>query len=300
MNVKKIYNTHRNLILWLLFVCCLAPIAAGNDVRIIASFEEPASTRNWISVNDGVMGGVSTGGFERTVRNTLLFKGFLSLENNGGFASIRTRPGTIRIAAASGIIVKARGDGRTYWVGLRTDGQSGVSSYRALLPSSSDRFTEVFIPISDFKLQRFGREIPGRPIDSADITSIGFTIADNKAGAFQLEIETIAAVFDTPDTLSADPDTDPDEAFSQILTYRELIRLAIDRGVPLFNRGETEACAAIYEVTCEALRSMPGVSEESRTDITGALIRMRTAETDQDKAWILRYAMDRVLSRGSE
>ena len=57
----------------------------------------------WMVVNDGVMGGVS----RSTIRRgddvgTAVFEGTLSLENNGGFASVRTpiEPGVLEGAAA--------------------------------------------------------------------------------------------------------------------------------------------------------------------------------------------------------
>ena len=130
---------------------------------MLASFEKPDSAQNWISVNDGVMGGVSEGRFERTERKTLLFTGNLSLENNGGFASIRTKPSVMNLAGASGIIVKARGDGRTYWVDLRTARQFGASSYRAYLPTSrvSSRRPSYHSLISSYS-RSAGSCLPGR------------------------------------------------------------------------------------------------------------------------------------------
>jgi hypothetical protein len=92
----------------------------------------------------------------------------------------------------------------------------------------------------------------------------------------------------------------PPEASAQPLTPAALIVLAIDRGVPLFNNGNPGACAAVYEVTCEALRIMPGVSENSRRELAQALAMMREANTDLEKAWTLRYALDDVLARESE
>jgi hypothetical protein len=40
-------------------------------------------------VNDGVMGGLSQGTIEMTQNDSLLFKGNISLQNNGGFSSFR-------------------------------------------------------------------------------------------------------------------------------------------------------------------------------------------------------------------
>jgi len=86
----------------------LASIAAAAEAKALASFDKPDSIRSWKSVNDGVMGGVSEGGFKRTDSNTLLFSGTLSLENNGGFASIRTEP---RAMDLTGLSVRSRGEG---------------------------------------------------------------------------------------------------------------------------------------------------------------------------------------------
>lgn len=165
--------------------------ADGAEAEILFSFENPDSTKTWNSVNDGVMGGRSKGGFKRVERKTLLFTGDLSLENGGGFASIRTDPRALNLGDASGIIVKARGDGRTYRVQLRTDDRM-ATSYRANLPTAEGGFSEVLIPFSDFQLQVFGNVIPGsEPINPAAINSIGFSVADKKAGPFEFELESV-------------------------------------------------------------------------------------------------------------
>ena len=45
--------------------------------------------KGWSIVNDDVMGGVSTSYISLNEEKKLIFKGYLSLENNGGFASSR-------------------------------------------------------------------------------------------------------------------------------------------------------------------------------------------------------------------
>ena len=44
---------------------------------------------NWGIVNDGVMGGISQSNIYLNEENNIIFAGNVSLENNGGFASIR-------------------------------------------------------------------------------------------------------------------------------------------------------------------------------------------------------------------
>ena len=66
---------------------------ADTNRKVLLEFESPASIKNWRAVNDGVMGGRSIGRYRLTDENTLEFFGYLSLENNGGFASIRLPSG---------------------------------------------------------------------------------------------------------------------------------------------------------------------------------------------------------------
>jgi hypothetical protein len=76
------------------------------------------------------------------------------------------------------------------------------------------------------------------------------------------------------------------------MTPAGLIELAINRGVPIFNNGDVEACAALYEITCEALRSMTEVPEANRKEIERSLQSARSEKSDRKTAWILRQAMD--------
>ena len=59
----------------------------SNSYKI--DFGQTIGGQDWMIINDGVMGGLS----ESTVtitKNSLLFKGSISLKNNAGFASIRS------------------------------------------------------------------------------------------------------------------------------------------------------------------------------------------------------------------
>jgi len=161
---------------------------------VLANFENEDSADGWTTVNDDVMGGVSKGGFRRTDEGKLLFKGDLSLENNGGFSSIRSKSEPIELSGTKALVVRAKGDGRTYWVELRVTDQMRASSYRADLPTTDGEWKDIVIPIEDFQLQAFGRTISTKPIDLEEVESVGFTLADKKAGKFQMEVESIKAV----------------------------------------------------------------------------------------------------------
>ena len=61
----------------------------------------------------------------------LVFVGEVSLDNNGGFASIRTAPQQHDLAGATGIVLRVRGDGKRYRVNLRTDATFDGIQYQA-------------------------------------------------------------------------------------------------------------------------------------------------------------------------
>jgi uncharacterized surface protein with fasciclin (FAS1) repeats len=75
---------------------------------------------------------------------------------------------------------------------------------------------------------------------------------------------------------------------------RAIYELAVDRGVPLFNRGEVEGCAAVYEVAVQsALRLTRGrVQPELLTELENAARKAATIEDARARAWAYRRAMD--------
>lgn len=295
----KSYSPTRRVILTTALVALLVEMPLFAAQQELATFAAADSVKPWTSVNDGVMGGVSKGGFQRTAQGTLLFSGELSLANNGGFASIRTEERQQDLSDMKAIVVKSRGDGRTYWVELRTSGQMGASSYRADLPTTAGEWQELRIPLADFKLQAFGRALPFKALNPAAVASVGFTLADKKAGPFSLEIESVKADTEASNGIIhvIDQVLIPVPAEAVTPGASGLIELAITRGVPLFNKGEVAACAALYEITCEALLSMAGVTEESRAELATSLKAARAEQSSRQQAWILREGMDRAWTR---
>jgi len=261
--------------------------------QTIASFENPATLSNWGVVNDSVMGGVSTSGFRQTENGTLLFKGQLSLENNGGFVSLRNRPRNLDLDNVVGFVVRARGDGRAYYLDLRESRQMTAGSFRASFATRDEEWTETYIPTSEFVRQSFGRPYPNTPLRPHRISSLGFTLSDKNPGPFRLEIDYVKAVArgDANDSSSTNSETDRELDSSP----EAIINLAISRGVTLFNSGNPDACAAIYEIACLALLERSAVSQSTKTRISQSLTDASQAQSFTRQAWILRYALDDVL-----
>jgi monofunctional biosynthetic peptidoglycan transglycosylase len=180
---------------WVAFLLSLsAPVATQEALLPVLDFAGPDSAQKWQAVNDGVMGGVSDGRFRITAEKTLEFFGTLSLENNGGFASVRTKPADLNIKANDTIIVRVKGDGREYVLNLYTKSRRMAFSYRATLPTTKDAWTEVKVPLAEFIPTAFGRRVQGMgPVEPDQINGLGFMLSDKKPGKFQMQVEWVKA-----------------------------------------------------------------------------------------------------------
>ena len=159
----------------------------GQPGQAVAASEQAAA---WSIVNDGVMGGVSDGRFRITAEKSLEFFGTLSLENNGGFASVRTKPTDLDVKAGDSLVVRVKGDGREYVVNIYTKSRRMAFSYRAPLPTTKDEWTEVRVPLGDFIPTAFGRRVQGMgSVEPGQINGLGFMLADKQPGTFQMQVE---------------------------------------------------------------------------------------------------------------
>jgi monofunctional biosynthetic peptidoglycan transglycosylase len=116
------------------------------------------------------------------------------LENNGGFASVRSRPRKLGLEAGDTIIARVRGDGREYTFNLYVPRPLTAFSYRASFKTTAGEWIEVRIPLETFVATSFGRIVRNAaPLNPSEITSVGFLLSDKKAGPFKLEVEWIKA-----------------------------------------------------------------------------------------------------------
>jgi hypothetical protein len=159
---------------------------------VVVDFSDARQLDVWRPVNDSVMGGRSTSRISSTGDGTGLFAGNMSLENNGGFASVRSGSIAGRLEGAERIVVRFRGDGQNYKLRLRSDAAERAVSYQAPFETVAGEWSERVFEASDFSPVWRGRLVRNPPVlKLADVTDLGFMISDKQAGAFRLELGAI-------------------------------------------------------------------------------------------------------------
>ena len=160
------------------------------SMKTLFDFSSSGNEPQWVAVNDGVMGGLSAGG-PRIADGVLHFSGTLSLENNGGFSSVRTIRWTSDLREYKAVVLRVRGDGRTYQLRISTDARFRGSpvSYGMEFATRADEWVEVRLPFTELKPTWRGRKLEGPPLDLAKVEEIGLLIGDNREGPFSMEVD---------------------------------------------------------------------------------------------------------------
>ncbi len=185
------------------FACLIALALSGlpwimnadpSPAKTLCDFTTTNASAAWQIVNDDVMGGVSTSRFELPTNGPAVFRGVLSLENNGGFASARSATLDQDLAGLKSFILRARGDGRRYKLTARTAPGFDTAVYQSEFTTKSNVWEEYRLPFQNFRPTFRGRVLPNLPpLDPAKLLAIGVIIADQQAGPFRLEIAWVKA-----------------------------------------------------------------------------------------------------------
>jgi len=169
-------------------------IVAEEKERMLFEFGNKDAAKPWQTVNDGVMGGRSDGRFKINKDKKMEFYGTLSLENNGGFASVRARGVKPGLEKGNSIVARVRGDGREYNFNLYAQRNLGGYSYRQSFKTKKGEWIEVSLPVDKFVATWRGRVFPNEKLDPSKVSGLGFLLGDKKAGPFKLEVEWIKMV----------------------------------------------------------------------------------------------------------
>jgi len=157
-------------------------------------FSDPQQAALWLSLNDVVMGGVSTGHLKQHSNASALFSGVVSLDQGGGFSSVRTPTAEYNLSGFHGLALVIRGDGKTYKVNLTSTEFFSDILFQARFETIQDQWVAVEIPFQEFLPTFRGRILPDHsPLDTSCIRIFGLMISEKQAGDFTLEVAKIFA-----------------------------------------------------------------------------------------------------------
>ncbi|KXZ45347.1 hypothetical protein GPECTOR_56g444 [Gonium pectorale] len=178
---------------------------ASGDFDVL-SFEQGLPTApRWRILDDVIMGGMSqSNGFSYDpAERAAVFSGLVTTDGGGGFASLRSDEwgGFASLAAARGVRMMVRGDGRQYKLNAKTDADwDGVQYQMDFVAPTS--WTQVELPFAAFKPTFRGRVVPNRPplqgqpvrqlgLMVSKFTADGGVIGGFRSGPFRLGVRWI-------------------------------------------------------------------------------------------------------------
>ena len=154
---------------------------------VLFDFSENSRPDRWRVVNDGVMGGLSQSTFIVSEKGTALFSGRVSLENNGGFSSLRYNIGKTNVEGFTTLALYLKGDGKEYQVRIRENNDDYFSYITTF--QTSGNWETIEIPLKEMFPSFRGRKLDLPNYKGNTIVEMTFLIGNKKAESFTLELQ---------------------------------------------------------------------------------------------------------------
>ncbi len=156
---------------------------------LLFDFSAADDWSGWEIENDVVMGGNSSSYLERGDEGHAVFKGSVSLENNGGFASLQYHFDTKNIDGYKKALILLKGDGKSYQFRMKSNLRD-KASYIYTFKTSGDWET-IEIPLKEMEPVFRGNKLNLPNFSAETIQEVRFLIGNKKAEDFRLEIRKI-------------------------------------------------------------------------------------------------------------
>jgi hypothetical protein len=164
-----------------------AIVAAAS--KVLFNFADPAAMRGWEVEDDVIMGGRSKSTLTHDPDGHIIFTGKVSLENEGGFASIQNHFDPIDVSNYTHAVIRLKGDGKRFF--YIVESEKKARNYYVADFSTTGKWQEIRIPLRTmYPVRRGDRlDIPDYPGNT--MTQSRFMIANGRAEAFRLEVASI-------------------------------------------------------------------------------------------------------------
>ncbi len=166
-----------------------------DDPLPLFNFRDADAVNTWTAIDDRVMGGISRSRLRHDPAGHAVFKGEVSLDRNGGFASVRSSPAARGKPGAEICVIEVCGDSKQFKLSLLTDDGFDSLNYQCGFMPGGDDWQTIRLPLAAFRASFRGRDVPGAPaLDPARIRQVGLMIGARQAGPFALDVRRISLV----------------------------------------------------------------------------------------------------------
>ena len=169
------------------FICLICTIIMSQ--LMIFNFDESANINKWRIVDDVVMGGVSNSKVYLDKDGNGVFSGHVSLDNNGGFSSVRYQLNTLDISSYSKFIIRIKADAKNYQFRVKSNLNEYHSYKYEFITDGS--WQTIEIPFNELKATFRGRMLNIPSFSNNFLEEIGFLIANKMEEDFELKIDYI-------------------------------------------------------------------------------------------------------------
>jgi len=158
-------------------------------MKEIYTFTTQSKLNEWRIINDGVMGGRSRSTLVLSNAGYGQFSGHVSLENNGGFASVQLNKAIKLAPEMKFLVLRVKGDGKSYEFRIKSDVSQPQSYVHQF--TTTTQWEVIKLPISAFYPQFRGRKLNSPNFNFNNIAQLSFLIANKQEEDFVLCIDWI-------------------------------------------------------------------------------------------------------------
>ena len=160
--------------------------------KTLFDFVPDADLTAWYILDDVVMGGRSGGSLKLNAEGYAEFSGYVSLENNGGFSSVRYRFNAEDVKDFTTVRMRVKGDGKRYQFRVK-DSYNSYYSYIQYFETDTEWET-IDIKLEDMYPSFRGRRLNFGNFSSSQIEELSILISNKKNESFELLIDKIELI----------------------------------------------------------------------------------------------------------
>jgi len=174
------------------YLIALLLLSFSLNSDIIFDFSSTSDIRNWRIIDDVVMGGRSNGNFSISEEGHGVFSGNVSMENNGGFSSVRYGMDDMHMKANSVIRILLKGDGKSYQFRIKHNRRYEYSYIHEF--KTSGKWQVIEISVDEMYPVYRGRRLDRPNFNYNTMEELAFLIGNGRPESFRLIVDKIELI----------------------------------------------------------------------------------------------------------